>query len=206
MKKIILSVIAIIVFGFVNAQEVKFGVKGGGNVSNFSGDVEGFNSRVGFNVGAFAEIKLSDKFALQPEVLYSQQGAKIKVAGSIYDGFNYQHYRGTLKYNLGYINMPIMFKYYAIENFALQVGPQIGFLTFAKGRAKHEGVTSEISIKDFYETIDFGLNFGASYDFTKNIFVETRYNLGISNIAQNEIGDTSKVHNSVFSLSLGYKF
>lgn len=206
MKKIILSVIAIIAFGFVNAQEVKFGVKGGGNISNFSGDVEGFNSRVGFNIGAFAEIKLSDKFALQPEVLFSQQGAKLKIAGTFYDGYNSEYIRTTLNYNLGYINVPVMFKYYAAKNFAVEVGPQIGFLASAKGKAKHEGVTSEISIKDFYETIDFGFNFGASYDFTKNIFVEARYNLGISNIAQNEIGDTSKVHNGVFSISMGYKF
>ena len=50
------------------------------------------------------------------------------------------------------------------------------------------------------------MNFGAGYEFTENIFASARYNLGLANIAKTEAGDDSKVHNGVFSLSVGYKF
>lgn len=208
MKRIIFSVIAVITFGFINAQDVKYGVKGGLNVSSFSGDNDGMDlkSRVGFNIGGFVEIKLSEKFAIQPEVLYSQQGTRIKVKGSFYDGYNDQYYRGTLKYNLGYINVPVMFKYYVAEKLVVEAGPQIGFLVSANGKAKVGDVKTEVSIKDYYKTIDFGVNFGAGYDFTQNISVGARYNLGLANIAKTEAGDDGKLHNGVFSLSVGYKF
>ncbi|WP_456314955.1 outer membrane beta-barrel protein [Pseudomonas shirazensis] len=75
MRKIILSAIAVMAFGSMNAQETRFGVKGGLNLSNIvGGDVDGTKSLVGFHVGGLAEIKITDKFAIQPELLYSAQG------------------------------------------------------------------------------------------------------------------------------------
>ncbi|MFV8340692.1 outer membrane beta-barrel protein [Flavobacterium sp. LB3P21] len=66
-------------FGFVNAQEkaeMVFGVKGGLNISTITNaDVDGVNSKslVGFHVGFFWEFKISNTFAIQPEVLFSLQ-------------------------------------------------------------------------------------------------------------------------------------
>lgn len=188
MKKIILTVAAVFAFGFANAQDVKFGVKGGLNVANFSGDVDGNSALVGFHVGGFAEIKISEKFAVQPELLFSTQGAKFNEAGT------------DVNFNLSYLNIPVMAKYYVADKFSLEAGPQIGFLTNAKAKAGSE----KVDIKDDFESIDFGVNFGAGYDFTENLSAGLRYNLGLSNIAKDSGND--KVHNNVFSLSVGYKF
>ncbi|PWB25628.1 porin family protein [Flavobacterium sp. HTF] len=208
MKKSILVLAAILVFGLSNAQEAKFGLKGGLNVSNFTGDTEGadLKSRIGFNVGAFVAIKFSEKFTLQPEVLYSAQGANFENVGAEVDGMGF--YTGDIKFKLAYINIPVMFKYYVAEKFNIEAGPQIGFLTTAKTATKLDGFsqTVEQDIKDSFETIDFGLNFGAGYDFTEHFSAGARYNLGLSNIAKTESGDDTKLHNSVFSLSIGYKF
>ncbi|MCC9071538.1 PorT family protein [Flavobacterium sp. F-65] len=201
MKKITLSIVAVLAFGFANAQEVKFGAKAGLNVSTLTGDVEDVSSKVGFHVGGFAEIKLSDKFSIQPELLYSTQGAKEKTSDFDFDTMEVISTDFTVK--LAYINVPVMAKYYVAEKFSLEAGPQIGFLVSAKG--KMSGGSNE-DIKDFYKSIDFGVNFGAGYDFTENLSVGARYNLGLSNIAKNEEGDNSKLKNSVFSLSVGYKF
>jgi hypothetical protein len=208
MKKNILLIAEVLVFGLSNAQEAKFGLKGGLNISNFTGDTEGadLKSRIGFNVGGFVAIKFSEKFTLQPEVLYSTQGADFDNVGAEVDGFGYV--TGNVKFKLAYINVPVMFKYYAAEKFNIEVGPQIGFLTSAKTATKLDGFgqTVEQDIKDSFETIDFGLNFGAGYDFTEHFSAGARYNLGLSNIAKTEAGDDTKLHNSVFSLSIGYKF
>lgn len=207
MKKIILSAIAVMTFAFVNAQDVKYGVKGGVNISNFSGDTDGtdLKSRVGFNIGGFVEIKFSEKFALQPEILYSTQGTKFKNVGAEVGG---SFYTGDINFNLAYINIPVMFKYYGTKKFSIEAGPQIGFLTSAKSKTKLDGFnrTNQIDVKDIFESIDFGLNLGAGYDFTENIFVGARYNFGLANIAKTEAGDNTKLHNSVFSFSVGYKF
>ncbi len=200
MKKIILTVAAVFAFGFVNAQDVKFGVKGGVNLANFGGDAEGTDAKIGFNVGGFAEIKVSDKFAIQPELLYSVQGAKSSESGS---GYSYEY-----KENLSYINIPVMAKYYVADKFSLEAGPQVGFLISAKSKydVTSGGVnaTGTEDSKDDYNTLDLGANFGAGYDFTENVSVGVRYNLGLSNIAKDS-GDF-KATNNVISLSVGYKF
>jgi hypothetical protein len=206
MKKIILSAIVLFTVGFVNAQKAEFGLKGGLNSSTFSGDTDGMNlkSKIGFNIGAFAAIKLSDKITLQPELLYSTQGVKAEnVSGLVGDIM----YTGDVKFNLSYLNVPIMMKYYVAENFYLETGPQIGFLTSAKTSTKIDGYsqTSEQDVKDYFESVDFGLNFGAALDFSKKVSAGIRYNLGLSNIFKTQPGDNSKTQNSVFSLSLAYK-
>ncbi|HEU4790930.1 MAG TPA: porin family protein [Flavobacterium sp.] len=181
MKKIILSAVAVLAFGFTNAQEVKFGVKAALNVANLTGDVDNASSIVGFQVGGFAEIKLSEKFAIQPEVLYSAQGAKSEGE----------------TFNLGYINIPVLAKYYVAKSFSLEAGPQIGFLTSAK-------IESE-DVKDFVSSTDFSLNLGAGYDFTENLSAGLRYNFGLTNVYDTDLSDDS-IKNGVFSVSLGYKF
>lgn len=193
MKKIILSAIAVMAFGFANAQETKFGVKAGLNIANIGGDIEENKSLVGFHVGGFAEIKLSEKFAIQPELLYSAQGVK-------YDG------DGDAKTTLGYLNIPVMAKFYVADKFSLEAGPQIGFLLSAKDKFEEDGISVDLDTKDAYKSIDFGLNFGAGYDFTENLSAGVRYNLGLSNIADTEDSDDFKINNSVFSISVGYKF
>lgn len=207
MKKVILSAIAVMAFGIASAQDVKYGFKGGLNVSTFTGDKEGANlkSTIGFNVGGFVEIKLSEKFALQPELLYSTQGTKLTNIGDYLDG---DFYTGDINFNLAYINVPVMAKYYVAEKFSIEAGPQIGFLTSAKTKTKLDGFsqTVEQNVKDSFESIDFGLNFGAGYDFTEHFAIGARYNLGLANIAKTEAGDNTKLHNSVFSFSVGYKF
>lgn len=202
MKKIILTVAAVFAFGFANAQETKFGVKGGLNVANLSGDIEDNSSKVGFHVGGFVEIKVSDKFSVQPELLFSTQGTKLEESGTNYS------YESNL--NLSYLNIPVMAKYYVAEGFSLEAGPQIGFLTTAKSdfTATESGITvsGDEDVKDDFESIDFGFNFGAGYDFTENLSAGLRYNLGLSNIAKTDSGDDFKLSNNVFSVSLGYKF
>ena len=205
MKKIILTVAAVCAFGFTNAQEAKFGIKGGLNLATFSGDTDGLDlkSKAGLNVGGFVEVKLSDKLALQPELLFSMQGTNI-------DEFEFSDGNQTFvvdaSIKMSYINVPIMLKYYAAEKFNFEVGPQVGFLLSAKTVAKANGNEAEDDVKDSFESVDFGLNFGLGYDFTKNIAAGVRYNVGLANIGKTEPGDDSKITNSVFSLSLAYKF
>ena len=203
MKKVLfIAVVVLLGLGNVNAQEVKFGAKVGLNSSNFTGDLEDSDAKIGFNLGAFAEISLSDKFIFQPELLFSTQGASFE------DSTDSEAYKRTIKAN--YLNIPLLIKYGVTDKFALEFGPQLGFLLSAKGKAEGtfdgQAISEEEDLKDFFKSIDFGLNFGASFDVAKNIMIGIRYNLGLSDITDGEDSEDFKVQNAVFSFAVGYRF
>ncbi len=116
MKKVLLvTAIAVLGLATVNAQEIKFGAKGGLNFASITGDnIDESGLTTGIHFGVLAEIPLSEKFSFQPELLYSSQAL-----------------------NLNYLNIPLMGKYYLTKGFSLEVGPQIGFLLSAKNILKH---------------------------------------------------------------------
>ncbi|MEO6174774.1 MAG: porin family protein [Flavobacterium circumlabens] len=192
MKKIILSMLAILVFGFANAQKTRFGVKGGLNVSSYTGgNYYDAKSLIGFHVGGFAEIKVIERLAIQPELLFSTQGASMEYPGeSDYDS------------KLNYLNVPVLAKFFITKEFTVEAGPQIGFLLSAKDDGE--------DAKDFYKSTDFGFNFGAGYGFTDNLSVNLRYTVGLSNIADYETDNVEDFldspKNSNLALSLAYKF
>lgn len=106
MKKIILTIMAFAAFGTANAQDIKFGVKAGANFSNFTGDAD-VDGRTGFYIGGLADFTVSEKFHVQPELLYSMEGGKDA--------------------ELDFVRIPIMAKYYVMDGLNLQAGPMLGF-------------------------------------------------------------------------------
>jgi hypothetical protein len=196
MKKIILTVVLVFLFGFVNAQDRKdmsFGVKGGLNISSITNaEEDGVNSKslVGFHIGFFGEFMISDQFAIQPELLYSTQGVKLEFDGE----------EGDLK--VDYINVPVMAKYYLADAFSLELGPQIGFLVSSKVES---GGLSE-DVKDETKPIDVSLGFGANYNFAEKFMLGARYNLGLTRLQEELFPGELESKNSVFQISLGYRF
>ena len=179
-KKVWVAIIAIGIAGTVNAQDVKLGAKIGMNVSSVNGDPDNLDSKTGWVLGATAEVSLTDKFSLQPELLYSQQGAK---------------QRGNFIYDLNYISLPVMAKYYIAKGFSLEAGPQFSFLV------KDELISDSnnaASANTNAENFDFSANLGLGYQLDNGIFFQTRYNLGLT-----AISETPDVKNGVFQMSLG---
>jgi Outer membrane protein beta-barrel domain len=229
MKKLLLSIITLSSISFLSAQKVKFGAKASLNLSKFSISDPKINNfpdskfLVGFNIGGFVEIPLSDKFTLQPELLYSAQGGKLE-SNDIFSSGSYND-KETLK--TSYINIPLLAKYYATEKLFFVAGPQIGFLLNANRSATSietrtsGGVTSSITYnypekdnKYFYNSIDFSLGLGGGYFFTENLFAEARYNIGLSNIHKQEdesngrmlVKDELVVKSSSIQIAVGYRF
>ena len=180
MKKIILTAAAVFAISFANAQDTKYGVKGGLSMSSTS--EEGASSLLAFHLGGFAKFKISDKFAVQPELLYSAQGAKF-TGGDL---------------NLNYINIQVMAKYYVADAFSIEAGPQIGFLMSAK--------SDGTDYKEFCNSTDFGLNLGAGYNLNETMSLGLRYNMGFSDIEKDLAPGQSGSKNSSIQISFGYKF
>jgi opacity protein-like surface antigen len=188
MKKLFLAAVAVLGFSAMNAQEMKFGAKGGLNFASSTDSSD--KTKIGVNLGLFANFGVSDKFSVQPELLYSAQGAQADYNGS------------TIKLNMNYINIPVMGIFKVADAFSLQAGPQIGFLV----GANLSGPGGSVDVKDFYKSIDFGINLGAGYDFTDNLSADVRYNMGVAGTVKNLPAGATDTNHRVLSLNLAYKF
>ncbi len=205
-KQVILIAVAIFSFGAMQAQDIRFGAKAGVNFASIGGEDTDAEGKTGFHIGGLVEIMLTDQFAIQPELLYSAQGAKTE---EVQGGITFKD-----KLKLDYINIPIMAKYYVTEGLALEAGPQIGFLVSANTEFEVEGddddnfefESGEEDISEFINGLDLAVGLGASYRLDMGVFFGVRYNLGLSNINDFEGSDDFKQQNNVFQLSVGYLF
>ena len=183
MKLNLITVLALImVVGTTTAQSVNMGIKGGLNVYSISGTNEAsYDAKPSFYVGLLAHIHMSDHFAMQPEAVFSSQGAK---------------YGNNLKLDLNYANFPMLFQYMFDNGFRLQAGPQLGFLVSAKADGK--------VIKNNLKSADVGFTVGASYVHPPSGFgVDARYNHGLISINEDNAVD---LYNRGFQLGVFYLF
>ena len=99
--------------------------------------------------------------------------------------------------NLNYINIPILANVYVADGLALKAGVQPGFNVSSKISAS----PLELDIKDGVNSVDFSIPVGISYEYA-NVCLDARYNIGVTNTFK----DSDNSRNSVFQLTLGYKF
>lgn len=179
MKRIILVMLFVAgtVSGALAQASVALGIKGGLNFANINTTSVGaaYNSRTGYHAGAFVNVKFT-KLAIQPEVIYSVQGSDIS---------------GT-SLEMGYINIPILLKFYLVGGLNLQAGPQFGFLSSA--------TQGGVDVKSLVESSDTSVALGAGFDISKFV-IDARYNLGLSDVDK----AAPEAKNQVFQLSVGFK-
>ena len=185
MKKISLFVLGVVMTVSAFAQSpAKFGLKAGVNIATLRQDDVSYDSRIGLHVGGLAHIHLSPQWALQPEVVYSQEGAKLN----------------DVKLKLDYINIPLMLQYMFDNGFRLEAGPQLGLMVNSKAEDDDE---NEDDLDDVFKTTNVGLGFGLNYLSYSGLGVGGRYVLGLSDISES---NTSKVKSGNIQLSLFYMF
>jgi|GEM_PF-78281 len=168
------------------AQHTDWGVKGGFNFSNMSYE-NSTNPDLRFSghLGVLAHVHLTRQFAVQPELLFSGQGARETISGTKY----------TIALN--YINLPILGQIMVGNGWRLETGPQFG--TRVSAKLKEGGNSRDIG--DGFKTFDFGWVFGVGYLTGSGFGVDARYNYGISNINDGSEG----VHNRVFAVGVFYQ-
>ena len=163
-------------------------------------DYSDFKSNSFFYVGGFAEHFISNKFALQGELLFTQVGGKTTVdLYTFLSGFEWVP-MGTVEGKLKYtqIQVPISAKYYFVNQFAISGGFNFAFNISTKadfdmlGSGKIENA----------RTLNMNPFLGAEYHINQNIFVDARYNFGFGYINRDGIDMRSRF----FQIGLGYRF
>ena len=226
MKKsgLLISMLAIAVLGFSQEKKVRFGIHGGANIANINSKITysnygtsytsklPFSYITGFIGGVHAEIYLSNNFYLQPELSYSQLGAKNE---SLNPDTTASSGKLEVKSILHYMVLPILIKYKLPETGAsIFIGPQYGYLVGVTNKIN----SSKINEKDKsnYKSDISGI-FGAEYYFPTGLGISARYQLGITNIQRPEYVDVSNlpqgivaksisVRNTAFTFTIGYRF
>ena len=193
MKKLALLILAGVSFATANAQ-FAFGIKAGANFSNVNGnglDGASTSTLTGFNGGVYFMLPVARHLAIQPELVYSGQGFKTDINDI------------TATQHENYFNVPVLLKFHMAGLF-LETGPQFGFLMSAN--EKVQSVSADD--KGNFNSSEVAWVFGVGFKFpTTHLSIDARYNLGISNIANNGnnsgSGDNT-VRNGVFQVGLMY--
>lgn len=196
------------------AQKIKTGVKAGANVAMLTGDEGIMTSIYGVHAGGFVEFRVLGKVAIQPEILFSTQGAKHEFNSSPIFG---TEIKNTSNIHLNYVNVPLMFKYFVNRGLFIEVGPQASVLISAIEKRQTTTTSTLLTIeestktdvKKLFNEADWSANVGIGYDFLNKVFIQARYSMGLTNVYNDknlyDISDVN-VKNGVFQLSMGLKF
>ena len=159
--------------------------KVGVSIANLT-EFKGTDLRVGVVAGVEGEYQASDIISVSAGVLYSMQGAKGNI-GNSNDATN----------RLDYINVPIMANVYVVKGLAVKLGVQPGFNVSNKIKKNNlNAVDNPIKA----QSVDVSIPVGLSYEYS-NFQLDARYNWGVSKALK-----WSDAKNSVFQITLGYKF
>ena len=184
MKKLTPLILVTTLFSSViSAQHsTQLGIKGGVNFSALHVDQQSSTHRTGINAGLLAHIHLSPHLALQPEAMYSSQGAE---------------YTDDVKTKLHYINVPVLVQYMFGKGLRLQTGPQVSFLTGAETKTP----VSETSANEVFDKTDVAWSLGTGYLTRSGLGVDVRYNLGLTDISKNN----ADLRNRVWQVAIFYQ-
>jgi Outer membrane protein beta-barrel domain len=172
-------------------QGFNAGVKGGVNIFKVDGKSFKEEFQFGYNVGGWAEIYFSDKWGIQPEVMWNQTNFRTADEFStIYpEGLN------DVKGKLNYISIPVLLSYRPAKFISFQAGPQFGILIDEHESVFDNGVNA-FKKGDFSMIGGVQLNLGG-------LRVGGRYVVGLQNI--NDIDDRDEWKNQGFQLYVGAK-
>lgn len=223
MRKIITTICACILTIGASAQmmsggfhldhrSVYYGLRMGFTSAHIGGDFD-TDARTGLNLGAVVGLRCSPytPMFLESGIYYTERGGKEGVPG-LERGEN-----ATLKYNLSYLEIPVLMKYgievadrfavlpYVGPTFAFGVGGQIKE-TSPAGSLKYDSFDS-----DRFKRFDVGIKLGCGVEWNM-IYAELGYQWGITNIGEYKITNISgestdyDAFNRAFYMNIGINF
>lgn len=204
-----LAAVALLLAGSANAQAIKFGLKGGLNVTDMklSGDVFDASNRAGWFIGPTIKINLPlTGLGIDAAALYDYRSANVK-----YDTSNAEE--KTIKQQS--FNIPINLRYGlglgSTASLFFFAGPQFGFNVGTKNFKWND--TSNYALKKS----NFSVNVGLGLSLLKHLELAANYNIACGKTADitplkavQDVANTavskSKSRNNSWQISLAYYF
>lgn len=221
MKRLFLALTLLI--SISASAQVQFGLKAGANfarVTNLVDDEEPqpgniITDKVTFKFGPHGHLYLvipfgsgTAQFFFQPEVGFSMKGYKRNFR---HEGTNYLQ---TIVQDvaMGYIDVPLNFKFKPVESFAINFGPYLGITSVVKSKSTTTttvaGVTNTIEGDDNDKTgikpTDVGFSAGPAFETPGGLIIGARYSHGFITIAAEADADEKAYLNSNIQVYLGF--
>ena len=180
-------------------EQISFGVKGGVNLSNFGGDVEDLDSKIGFNVGLTLDYNIMENFYLLTGLELTSKGAKESYEGN----------KATI--NAMYLQLPVhaAYKFDLSDGMKIVVnaGPYLAYGIGGKVKEKYEGDSESYDFfgdakEGYAKRFDFGIGVGLGLEFG-SAKLGVGYDLGMANLYDS---DDYKVNTNNLFVTVGYKF
>lgn len=197
MKKVLLSLVALVTFGFANAQIKERGTIeitpkiGTSSFAELNEDeYTDYNS--GVELGATVDYYFNNRWSLRSGLTADKMGGKYT-----FDGYIYQD-------ELNYLSIPINANWHfgSTRKWNLNFGLSPSFLMSAK--LNENGYTSDIP-KSTLESVQLGFTYGIGYkiELTEKfgILLDAQFFNGLTNI--NKIPDNRRITNGGYSFNLG---
>lgn len=191
MKTKLLLLFAAFFVSAASMAQFHLGVKGGANITKVDGKSFKDEFRYGYHLGGFAEIRMGNKFVLQPEVLFNQYATRLD---SSFKNVYQDVFDGNSNIKLNYISIPIVLNYKRIGSFlSLQAGPQFGILIDQSRTTLQNGA-------DAFKKGDLSMLAGLNFK-VGPMRINGRYAIGLNNIS--DITDDNKWNSQGFQVSVG---
>lgn len=200
MKKV--NLLIALLFCFIASAQLDntFGIMAGTNYSKYIVDYDIYKRKIGYYVGGFFNIGISDKTSIRPELLLANEGTKTS-RELVVDGM--EEGEKVSNINQLMILLPVNFRVELIDRLHLELGIQAGYVVKTQEILKKfpydssmEGQKNKYPLSEL-DRFDFGLNGGLGFDLTDQLELHARYSLGLI-----ELNDFYKT--SVISLGLGF--
>jgi hypothetical protein len=193
MKIKILSLAIVLSFvGFAaSAQHFKLGVKAGADIHKIDGKSFKDEFSYGYHLGGFADIGLTKKWGIQPELLFSQ--VNVDTSSNFSSVYKFDN---VSKVQLKYLKIPILVNFNPNPFVSLQVGPQFGIMMDKEKNLVQNGQSA-------FSGGDFSMLGGLQLNISK-IKIYGRYAVGLSNI--NDIDNREKWRNQNVQVGIGLSF
>lgn len=236
MKKLFVILLGVFALGVATPAQaqVKFGVKGGLNVTNmtFTKDIFDASNKTGFFIGPMVKVSLPLGFSVDAAALYDQKSADVKYeytevmyVDKTTDGsfllspsvdVVYQKSSGVAKVKQQSINVPVNLRYAvglgSMANMFFFAGPQWGFnighknydTNFSNGQEDHNFFS--------FKNSNFSINVGLGATLLKHLQVSANYNIACGKTADISYGKAlesiakARSRSNCWQIALGYWF
>lgn len=225
MKKLFMALACALSLGAaLPAQaQVKFGVKGGLNVTNmtFTKDIFDASNKAGFFIGPMVKVSLPLGFSVDAAALYDQKSAKVtyqytEISTGQPSEDAVGEYDGWQNVKQQSINIPVNLRYAiglgSMANVFFFAGPQWGFNIGHKNYGTRsyggEGNQNFFSFKDS----NFSINVGLGATLLKHLQVSANYNIACGKTADISYGMAlesiakARSRSNCWQIALGYWF
>jgi Outer membrane protein beta-barrel domain len=181
MRAILLAGFAVLWMSAVRAQDIRWGVEGGlnlsGGIAKETGVVIHGDPGVGYAVGVLADIQLANpKWSIRPVLSFQHEASN----ADIFDNGTY--------IRVNYFNLPIDAVYhpdFAEKRWVFGLGPWFAYGLSGKYTQGGDTYKIDFGSSDLNDAhhVDFGLDFLAGYQLKPDMMLTAKFDLGLRDVS-----------------------